>query len=228
MRHDLALLVPLGLIGFALIWLGYAWTLPSEGMIGDRFGYDPGSRFLPVAAGVVLAAALLGDLLRRWPALPAAIQTGPVVAHVVILIVYLIAFRPLGFVLSTALVLFGLIVLNQRHMGQPFRLWPFVGAAAALVAGSVAMFSGVRWVIRTCFALARTHGLPMLREPAVQAGLATLVVVVALGLMIWISRRWRHLPHVAAVQVAIGTTFAIYLMFRQLFLIQLPPGILNW
>ncbi|MBR3372294.1 MAG: tripartite tricarboxylate transporter TctB family protein [Rhodobacteraceae bacterium] len=233
MRNDLALLVPLGLIGFALIWLGYAWTLPSEGMIGDRFGYDPGSRFLPVAAGVVLAAALLGDVVRRWPARPVSglagpVQTGPVLAHVAILILYLIAFRPLGFVLSTALVLFGLIALNQRHMGQPFRLWPFLGAVAAVVAGSVAVFSALRWVIRTCFALARTHGLPILREPAVQTGLATLIVVGTLGLMVWICRRWRHLPHVAAVQVAIGTTFAIYLMFRQLFLIQLPPGILNW
>lgn len=228
MRHDLALLVPLGLIGFALIWLGYAWTLPSEGMIGDRFGYDPGSRFLPVAAGVVLAAALLGDLLRRCPARSVPVQTGPVVAHVVILIFYLIAYRPLGFVLSTALVLFGLIALNQRHLGQPFRLWHFLAAVAAVVAGAVALFSVIRWVIRTCLALARTHGLSVLREPAVQAGLAALIVVVALGLMIWICRRWRHLPHVAAVQVSIGTTFAIYLMFRQLFLIQLPPGVLNW
>ncbi|WFE75797.1 tripartite tricarboxylate transporter TctB family protein [Roseinatronobacter sp. S2] len=228
MRHNLALWVPLGLIGFALVWLGYAWSLPSEGMIGDRFGYDPGSRFLPVAAGIVLAAALLGDLLRRWPLMPAPVQTGPVLAHVVALIVYLIAFRPLGFVLSTAFVLFGLIALNQRHMGQPFRLWPFVCAMAAVAVGSVAMFTAVRWVIRSCFALARTHDLPILREPAVQAGLATVAVVMAMGMMIWVCRRWRHLQYVAAVQVAIGTTFAIYLLFRQLFLIQLPPGILNW
>ncbi|MGY6704585.1 hypothetical protein [Roseinatronobacter sp.] len=228
MRHNLALWVPLGLIGFALVWLGYAWSLPSEGMIGDRFGYDPGSRFLPVAAGIVLAAALLGDLLRRWPLMPVPVQTGPVLAHVVTLIVYLIAFRPLGFVLSTAFVLFGLIALNQRHMGQLFRLWPFVCAMAAVALGSVAVFTAVRWVIRTCFALARTHDLPILREPAVQAGLATVAVVMAMGMMIWACRRWRHLQYVAAVQVAIGTTFAIYLLFRQLFLIQLPPGILNW
>lgn len=228
MRLDLAILVPVCLVVFAFAWLGYALSLPNVGMIGDRFGYDPGSRFLPLAAGVVLLVALVADLIRNWPASKTAVHMGPIVGSVLALVIYLALFRPLGFVLSTSIVMLCLITLNQRDIGKGPGLVPFLTALVAVTAGSVALFALVRRVVRACFELARTHDLPILREPAIQAAIVGALVLIVLIALALFCRRWRHVPLVTAAQTSIGLTFAVYVVFRQLFLVQLPAGLLNW
>lgn len=231
MRSSLAL--PFGLFLFATGYCAFTLSLETERMIGDAFGYDPGSRVMPLLAALILAVTAAIEMARaRHREAPPAGKGGEaklVLANIALAVLLIAAFRPAGFLPATCLVLYLLIALNLRSGGTPLTAGRILLGAVASLGCTVALYTVLRGVVRLCFLLARELPLALLREPVLQAVAVSLVVAVALVLA-WrlLSRLPRLSDMVPPVLTAVGGTLAIYVVFRLLFLVRLPQGLLTW
>lgn len=226
--------VPLALLLGSACWIAFTLGLPEQRMIGDRHGYDPGSRLLPLIAGTVLALASAWELARaaRSGAAPRERQEEilPLLAaHVLVLVLLVASFRTVGFVLACSTALFVLIVLNRRAAGSPASISAMLAAAVALLACVTAIDALLGGAASGMFRLARTFDMELLREPVVHAtvmaaALALAVAAAGAALRRLIGRG----DLVGTVQVAVVTTFVIHIVFRQVFMVRLPEGLLSW
>ncbi|MTI18134.1 hypothetical protein E1162_12880 [Rhodobacteraceae bacterium RKSG542] len=233
MRLSLHQLFPLGLFISAIGYLAFALGMPSTSMIGDSFGYDPGSAVVPVGAALVFAACALWSFFKSLKekgegGLPANART-LIFLNVVLSIVFIAAFRHVGFLLSTGVILYVLIWLNLRAISEassPIRavVWGLVTTGYL-----VAMYSVSRLIIKTMFKLARTHGYYELRDPFYQA-LAVVgvfpLLFIAVGYLL--PKLGATRQEVTLIQTSVGTTLSVYVLFRLIFLVQLPQGLLFW
>ncbi|MCE8020337.1 hypothetical protein HOP51_09495 [Halomonas sp. MCCC 1A11036] len=241
-RPPLALALPLSLFLFALGYIAFTLSLDVERMIGDDAGYDPGSRIVPLTVALILAVTMLWEALKARHGATASAEHGGeagvepaprlLALHVALAVAFVVLFRPLGFILASTLLLYGLTLLNLRHVthriGMLGGLAGLAGLAVAL-AYATALYSLARGTIRAGFWLAREHGATLAREPNAQALCVALALALAMLLAGQALRRLIADPQRRLlIQVSVGATMAVYVVFRLLFLVQLPAGLLSW
>lgn len=227
-------IVAFGLFVFALLYCAFTLSLPVERMLGDSFGYDPGSRSIPLLATLILMAAALFEMVkavRRSGGAPDADRrlAALVLANIACSVFLIAGFRPLGFLVATSLTLYALIALNLRAAGAVLPLGRAAAGAAAALVWVLVLYSLLRGVVRLSFVLARSHDMPTLREPVVQGSAATLVVAAMLFLGGRVlARSGERVGPPVLIQTVAGSTLGIYIVFRLFFLIQLPKGVVTW
>ncbi len=229
MSYDRVL--PLGFFVASLIYLGFMLTAESSRMVGDAFGYDPGSQALPALAGGILAVVSLYLFIRERKASASEPwqSTKLLFANLGLAVLFIVLFRPLGFVLTTGLLMFALTVLNYREAGEalePRRLVVWLAYSSGML---VVLFSIARGVVKICFALFRATHWEGFRDPFIQASVEIAVLVpvfVIVGLVV--RRRVGSCTYLTMSQTSVGTTMSIFILFRELFLVQLPKGVLFW
>jgi hypothetical protein len=234
MKLTIQNVLPLGLLVVAAGYIAFSLSLPNERMIGDAFGYDPGGRVIQITAAAILAATALWELIRHWSGQGAPQGTGktPVgllLAHILLIMLFIALFRPVGFILATSLTLYIMIALNLRSAGTQLSSAPIVAGLIGCAAYAVVLYSVLRGVVRLCFIVARQYSMPALREPSIQA--IVVAAVLALTLLVGgviLPRLTRQPVLTALLQSAVGITLIVYVVFRLLFLVQLPAGLLTW
>ncbi|HPZ15366.1 MAG TPA: tripartite tricarboxylate transporter TctB family protein [Sphaerochaeta sp.] len=236
---------PLPLVSMVLsaLYFIYVISLGSSTMIGDEVGGDPGGMVLPLflAIFMFIASAVLFATDRKDPSSSQGGMTSSqkrlFALTAVVSVLYVVLARPLGYILTTLWLLYiltfsymqGDVVLKDLKVS----LIGFVSSTAFMLA----LYSIGRKLTRSLLLAARKGSIPSLfGSPSAVAGI-TLVVVTALFLaLLFLSRKllaqWGksgsvHSAHISAL-VAIATTEFIYLIFRQLFLVELVRGIITW
>ena len=232
MVFSLRQMVPLGFLMSAVGYIAFVFSFDSSTMIGDVYSYDPGGRIIPLLASVILAAASLRLVISERAVASQAVDRSVrqlVLVNIGLSILFIALFRPLGFVISTGLMMFFLIYFNIRAVETRVPTRSFFGALCLTTAYLLFLYSVSRGVVKSLFALARACQYDLFREPFIQviAVLAVLVpVFFGVGLVL---RKFSPLnAHTVIVQTSVGTTMTIYVIFRQLFLVQLPAGVLSW
>jgi len=231
MNKNLTLVATGLLLLLGVGWLAHVLSISSEGMIGDRFGYDPGTRFLPFAAGLVFVLALMVELWRQRAVIFKAAFPKPnrdVVSHIAALAAYAVFLHTAGFVLATSLFLMALIAINQRHGAGGFAIGQMMIWSGGVAVSTVALYSVLRGAVRLEYWAARAYGLPLLREPAVQTAVSSVLLALILAAAGWGLKRAEPRRLALAAQTSVGVTFALYVIFRQLFFVRLPAGLLFW
>lgn len=230
MRLSFAL--PFGLFLFALFYTAFTLSLDTERMVGDTFGYDPGSRLVPLLACGILGFAMLVEMVRARTSAQSDVcsdATGLVLINIAISVGFIAAFRYLGYLPATTAALFLLIAFNLRSVGTGWTAAVFLQGLALTLVYGVAIYSALRGVVHLCFTLARQMQLPHFREPALQASLATVVLVLMLVLGHRLLGRRRALGDIwMPAQISVGVTMTVFVIFRLIFLVQLPRGIVWW
>lgn len=222
--------------GFLVFAVGYLVSfimMPTTDMIGDTRGYDPGGRVVPMAASGCMALLSLWLFVRslrpQSARPPESIPVGLLAANILISAAYIAFFRPAGYVVATCLTLYWLTILNLRSIEVKIGWGTALAWMGATLAYLLALYSLMRGVIRGMFWAARSYAVPAAREPALQALVAGVVLAVLFILAGKVLRRMAPVSEMAtAVQSSIGTTLSIYIVFRLLFLVQLPSGLLTW
>lgn len=221
----------LGCLVAALLYVAFVLSLDPSQMIGDVYGYDPGTRALPLFAGLVLAGASLHLAVRERHAAPVdwLQPRGLVLANLGLSVLFILLFRYLGFILTTGGLMFVLIALNVRQTGVAVG-WGRAGRWFALTMGElVALYSLARGVVRLCFMAFHATGWEPLRDPFLQAAIETAVLVPLFAAGGWALRRaCGSTAFLTMSQTAVGTTMGIFLVFKEYFLVQLPKGLLFW
>ena len=224
--------VPLAFLITSIAYIAFVFSLEESTMIGDNFSYDPGGRIVPLLAAIVLCVASLRLVVHERASVRGESDRATlhlVLANIGLSALFIVLFRPLGFVATTGLMMFWFIYLNLRMIETGASMRTALPWLAVTMIYLVFLYSVSRGVVKGLFALARTYQQDLFREPFVQA---IAVLVILIPLIVVVGRGLKRLPssrvYAIASQTTVGTTMAIYVVFRQLFLVQLPEGILSW
>lgn len=219
------------LLGLALA--AYIFRLDNTLMIGDSFGYDPGSKIIPAAAVLVFVVFATIDFIAENKT--AHSETSKPIAWKT-LVVYLglmggviLAFVEIGYILTAGTMIYLMLVVNSSNSSSTRSKSSLVAGIPILFAGLVATYTFVRKIIRSLFSYARELDMYVLREPFLQALVVLVALVGLFGIIHWGANKWqRNSQRYRFVMLSITTTMLIYVVFRLFFLVQLPPGWLNW
>lgn len=236
--------LPLVFMVVSILYFIYVINLGSSTMIiGDEVGGDPGGMMLPLILSIFMfAASTILFLTDKKP--QEAVRNGQGTSEqrlflltLIVAILYVAAMRPLGFIITTALLVFTLTFyyLQGTVIRKDMATWA-VGAVATLTA-LLALYSIGRVITRYLLLSARQGRIPQwLGSTGVVVGVVLVIVLVLYYLLYKLTwARFHHervpvaVSHVFdACMVSVITTELIYLVFRQIFLVELVPGLIAW
>lgn len=236
--------LPLVFMLVSIIYFMYVISLGSSTMIGDDIGGDPGGMLLPLVLSIFMFIASTVLFLTDKKPEKKKKDEGFGVSErrlflltVFVAIFYVAAMRPLGFLIATAFLVYTLTFHYLRGTVARKELLPWGVGTIATLAFLLALYSIGRAITRFLLISARQGRIPQwLGSTGFVVGIV-LVVVLALYLTVFrFTRKQFHRentnPAVAhafdACMVSVLTTELIYLVFRQMFLVELIRGLITW
>ena len=239
MRTGLRSTLALIFVVFSLLYIVFAVSVDQNRMIGDQEGWDPGSRAVPVALGVlmlVLSIYIFTREQREPPEEPSDTRDAGarklVVLALVVCLFYVLLFRIIGFILVTATLLFTLSFFSRKG-DLLFRDIPVYGLGLfAAVSFTLLVYTAGRLATRWMFYFGRQLSIPLLGNNLFRAGAAMLIAAGLIAAMLVLSRglkkseRWKDVRNVLVVTTA--TTEILYLVFKQIFTVDLVGGLVFW
>jgi hypothetical protein len=206
-------------------------------MIGDERGWDPGSRALPIAMGFLMLVLSIYLILRETAkeqeeqAVPSGARK-LILLTIVLSILYILAFRLLGFILSTAILLFTLIYFNY-HENVRLKLLPaFSVGLVSSTAFVLLIYTAGRFITRSLFYLGRARGYELFTSKVFSAFVVLLVAAVLFAVLLVFFRKTVNKVETRSTLIAglmaAGVTEGLYLVFKQIFLVNLAKGIVFW
>jgi len=231
-------IIPLAFIVLAVLYLALAFGFEDRRMIGDERGWDPGPRALPIAMGAAMLGLASYLTLRAWNAPTTSTPVSVPAARLIVLTavltsLYIAGFRLLGFVLATASLLYLLFFFNARQDVRLRLLPSCLGGLAATAALTMFLYTAGKWVSRALPAFGRSIGSAVLADRTLGAGVSFLAVAALFVALVTLYKAIRGArsplgPTPVAVLTAAALTVGLYIVFRQIFLVSLAPGLVRW
>jgi hypothetical protein len=230
-------LVPLFFLLFSLFYLAFSFSLEEHRMIGDEKGWDPGSRSLPIAMGFLMLGLSVYLISRETVHAPADRPVPAGARRLVLLtitasLLYILIFRALGFLLSTAVLLFTLVYFNRRQDVRRRLLPGYLLGVPVSAAFTLMVYSIGRFLTRFLFYWGRARESGLLTNKAFGALAAALVLAALFAGLLVLLGKAKVKPALrdlgTAVLLAAGVTEGLLLVFKQIFLVNLARGIIFW
>ncbi len=241
MFRDRKILPFVGMVVSVLYFI-YVMSLGSSTMIGDEIGGDPGGMVLPLVLSIFMflgtTALFLTD--KKQSSQGSKMETEQkrlFVLTVAVTLLYVLMARPMGYLLTTAWLLHTLTFFYLRGdvRAKESAIWlvSLVGSTALLVG----LYTIGRRITRFLLLAGRQGTIPaFLGSTSVVVAIVLIVVTALFLLFMFIAKRvgkerLAQEPFKAAYiasMIAVATTELIYLIFRQLFLVELVRGIIQW
>lgn len=227
--------VPIAMLAFSLAYFPYLVAQGNSKMIGDEIGGDPGGFLLPAfLAGFMLLGALYLLFVDKTPEKAGlAPRAGARFYFAVISgTLYAVLFSRLGFIVSSSLLVFTLSFIASLDSPIRKNFVPLISGLACTVAFTVGYYSLGRAITRSLFQVGRTTSFTIASAPFFVFS----ANILALGLILYLAARIAQrtkagsmLRKVAAIGlVTAGSVEFLFLVFRQLFLVNLARGIITW
>ncbi len=234
-RHKVKLL-PLIMAVVSLLYLIYVVSLGNTKMIGDEIGGDPGGMILPLTMAVFMLCGFTYLAIKERPTeteKKTREENKVTLCTFLVAIAYVVCSSYLGFVLTSSLTLFALMVLYMSIGQDKLKWWvKLIGLVSFLVA-TVAVYSIFRVMTRAFLRMGRSGQLPAIFGNSNFTAFLSLLVLLAFTLVFVFTigriskgKSWRRL-YTAGIISMVSTLF-LYIVFRQFFLVTLLPGIITW
>ena len=237
MKFGARRVIPLIFLVFSLLYLAFCFSLEQHRMIGDERGWDPGSRALPIAMGFLMLGLSIYLILKETSkeqeeqAVPSQARK-LILLTIVLSVLYILAFQVLGFILSTAVLLFTLVYFNY-HENINLKLLPiFSVGLISSVAFALLIYTAGRFITRSLFYTGRAQGYELLTSKVFSAFAVMIFAAAVFMALLVIFRKTVNKPKIRSMLVAgltaAGVTEGLYLVFKQIFLVNLARGIVFW
>ena len=220
---------------FSLAYFPYILAQGNSKMIGDEIGGDPGGFLLPAfLAGFMMLGALYLLFMDKTPgrAEPAPRAGAKFYFAICSGILYVLLFSKLGFIITSTLLVFSLSFIASLDTAIRKNLAPLFAGLAGTLAFTVGYYSAGRFMTRYLLQVGRTTSFTIASAPFFVFSANMLV----LGLLLYIAAKMvrRMKPGLMSRKVAVislvtaGSVEFLFLVFRQLFLVNLARGIITW
>lgn len=235
--------LPVVFMILAVLYFVYVVGSGSSKMIGDELGGDPGGMLLPMVLSIFMFVASVYLFLTDRPATdrkPARLgkeERQLFVLTLVLAIGYVFLSRLLGFILSTSLVLFSLSFANLRAglFWKDWKVW--LGGLVSTTALILGVYSVGRVLTRSLLMAGRQGMIPAwLGSTGMVVFLTLLVVSGLIAMLLVLTRKRFSIEHSGvavhamwlSAMVAIVSVEFLYLIFRQMFYVELIKGLITW
>ncbi|QTQ13814.1 tripartite tricarboxylate transporter TctB family protein [Treponema parvum] len=233
--------VPIAFFILSGLYFVYVIASGSSRMIGDEVGGDPGGMILPLVFSIFMFIASVYLLItdKRTEKEREAMSKSEKRLFVLTLalsIAYILCIRRAGFIPCTVLLLFCLCFVNQQGNIDK-KDWKFLtsGCVASLV-NVLLLYTLGRFVTRNLLSAGRKGIVPLwIGSPAFTASLTLVITTVWIVAAVKFCRKkWpangdKSAYHTwLSVVIATASTEIIYLVFKQLFLVELVKGFIFW
>lgn len=227
--------VPIAMLVFSLAYFPYLIAQGNSKMIGDEIGGDPGGFLLPAfLAGFMLLGALYLLFVDKTSANAGPCPKAGARFYIAVTasLLYVLLFSRLGFMVASTLLVFTLSFIASVETPLRKNLGPLAAGLAGTLSFTIAYYSLGRFMTRYLFQVGRTTTFTLASAPFFVFS----VNIIALGLLLYfaarIVQRMRSgsMPRMIAIiaLVTAGSVEFLFLVFRQLFLVNLARGIITW
>ncbi len=226
--------MPLIMTILSAIYFVYVMSGEDTILTADAVGGDPGGKLLPLIMSVFM---FVGFLYLTWKERPTQKNVNPETRRLFLItlamaLLYVLLIRHVGFVILSAMMLFGLEYIyntagdqtNGKHM---------VYGVLGTTAGTVVFYLIMRFITRSLMSMGRNGILPgIFTVTAFEAGISLVyvfLVTVVLHKTVCRKMRVKGLKNLAdSGLLTIATVLFLYVVFKQFFSVNLATGLLNF
>ncbi len=231
--------VPAAFMILSVLYFIFVVTSEQSKMIGDELGGDPGSMLLPLILSVgmfILSAFIFFTEKETKQEVLSKQQLQLLFFTLVLCIVYVLTYRQIGFILNSTILLF-LLTYNFSNQNAQKNIKSVALGLLATLFGMLLVYTIGREISSLLFSLARSTKIVWIGSSFTVFSANILVLaLVFLGLKALSSRILRKkiekAPYIRTMHicafVTIATVELLFLIFRQLFLVNLSAGLINW
>ncbi|HEY9053893.1 MAG TPA: tripartite tricarboxylate transporter TctB family protein [Rectinemataceae bacterium] len=227
--------VPIAMLVFSLAYFPYILSQGNSKMIGDEIGGDPGGFLLPAfLAGFMLLGAIY---LLFADKIPVGDESAPKAGAKFYFaigsgILYILLFSKLGFIVASTLLVYSLSFIASLDTPIRKNLIPLFAGIATTLAFTVGCYSAGRFITRYLFQIGRTTSFTIASAPFFVFS----ANILAIGLILLAASQIVHRMKPGTVSrtvmslglVTAGSVEFLFLVFRQLFLVNLARGVISW
>ena len=234
--------VPLVFMVVSILYFIYVVSMGSSTMIGDEIGGDPGGMLLPLVLSIFMfiASSVILFTDKKTVAseeIEQKVELRLFLLTIVVAILYVVVMRPLGFVLSTVLLLFTLTYFYQMGIvnKKDINVWA-IGSLSS-IAILLLIYTIGRKITRYLLLSVRAKTIPQwMGNSTVTVSIVLIILFCFYLLLLKIEKKWfksgvtteSYVYAFKAGKMAIITTELVYLIFRQMFLVELVRGLIYW
>ena len=231
--------MPVVLMGTSLLYFLYVLSQGDTKMIGDEIGGDPGSMMLPLilSIGMFVTSAYLfytertaGEKSQQMTIEEKHLFTLTMVTA----FLYVAAIRFLGFIPCTCMLLFTLCFANLEKDVRKEDVGKFVSGNLFSLISVLLVYTFGRSITRVFLRNSRKGILPAFFG---STGFIILVVFLMTTLIVSLvvsacRKRWHEdntdHRYWVSITIAFATTEYLYIVFKQMFMVELVKGIIIW
>ena len=233
--------LPLFFVGLSILYFIYVVSMGNTQIIGGETIGDPGGMKLPLFLSIFMFGAsiylFITDTAKEAQKKMGKAELGLFILTLVSLVAYILLIRALGFILCTSALLFCLCFANsqgglRREDIKSGSLWLLV-----TLIFQVGFYSLGRYITRSLFMASRSGTVPAwMGNTGFTAFVTAFVLAGIFAALIFILRKPMSVAKAGAAvhnawvsaMVAVISTQTLFLVFRQLFLVRLPQGLIFW
>ncbi|MFA5699468.1 MAG: tripartite tricarboxylate transporter TctB family protein [Sphaerochaeta sp.] len=235
---------PLPFVSMVLsaLYFIYVINLGSSTMIGDEIGGDPGGMLLPLVLAIFMfvgfATLFITDKKGKDAPSPMTTSQKRLFGLTALMAaLYVLFARSVGYLLTTVTLIHTLTFFYLIGDVQVKNLKHWIVSLLGSIAVLIGLYSIGRKVTRTLLLSARAGSIPAFfgSPSAVVAIVLVLLAALYLGILYGGKKLLKGKLEDEAMNaawlsglIAVATTELIYLIFRQLFLVELVRGIIGW
>lgn len=231
-------LLPLFFIIISILYIAFSLSIEQRRMIGDVGGWDPGSRAMPLGIGILMLLTSTYQFFKE--SIPTTVQGAGlersqrklIIFVMITSFFYIIIFRLAGFIIATNVYLYSLIFFNHKKEIK-CRFLPdyFIGLISIFIFGLI-IYSIARYTIRFLFLVGKKNSIEVFTGRLLPAFISIAITYCVILLLNIHVKKLIKSPNgkiiLASVIFASIVTQTLYIIFRQIFWVNLVNGIVFW
>jgi len=227
--------IPMAMLIFSLAYFPYIISQGNSRMIGDELGGDPGGVVLPAfLAGFMLLGSIFLLFFEKTPSPAKTVPRAGAKFYITLGlgVFYLVSFKTLGFMITSTILIFSLSFIASLDSSIRKSIGPLLAGLVCTLSYTIAIYSLCRLITRNLLTIGRTTSFTIASAPffIFSVDLAALGLVLLLSMMIVRKMKSGALIKTTITTgiVTAGSVEFLFLVFRQLFLVNLARGIITW
>lgn len=227
-------LLPAIMTILSVLYLIYVISSESTTLVADTVGGDPGGKVIPIMIALFLVLGFLFITLKDRPE-ESKRNNGTAflfVTTLILALLYVLLTKSVGFIILTTIVLYSLEYIYTTIDESRRPVLGIIGGTATVIS-ITAFYTLMRLITKIMLRMGKKGALPAIfgknSTIAVICLLYIFVIVTILELTVVQTLKKRGLEKEATAGIiTIAVVLFLYVVFKQLFLVGLAPGLLNY
>lgn len=250
MRFNIRKTIPIVFFIFGIFYIIFSFSIIERKMIGDVRDWDPGSRAMPLGVGIIILLSSIYLFFKESRITQLKdidikeegkendhhyekVTQKLILFTIILSVLYILLFRKIGFIICTVCILYILMFSYTRNDFQISFLLKSICPGLLFTLGyMLVIYSMGRWITRSLFFLGRNNNINILNSHFFIA-VSTFIILLLIFIIIYfiIKKSINQETFNSTILpsfISVGITEFLYIVFKQIFWVDLAKGIIFW